>query len=94
MKCGSILHRANSWSRIKITVQMFKALCTFDQITPSFLNLVFGFCKRTSSSDENYMTCYCKISTMLDEKAEVKNKSRNESDDQVKKKNPCWEFFG
>lgn len=49
---------------MKITVQMFKALCTFDQITPDFLNIVFGFGRKISSSDESYMTCYCKLSAM------------------------------
>ena len=41
-----------------ITLGMFKALCTFDQITPWFLNLIFGLGKKTKSFDEDYMACY------------------------------------
>ena len=76
----SILYRANSWSRMKITVQMFKALCTFDQITPHFLKIVFGFGRKLSSSDESYMTCYCKLSTKANgETSEGKNNEERHS---------------
>lgn len=41
-----------------ITLEMFKAICTFDQITPWFLNFIFGFGRKTKSVDEDYMACY------------------------------------
>ena len=54
-----ILYRANSWSRIKITLEMFKAISTFNLITPRFLNIIFGMGRKRASLDEHYMTCYC-----------------------------------
>lgn len=57
-KLPRILHRANSWSRMKITADMFKALCTVDHVMPHFLNIIFGLGRKTVPIDENYMTCY------------------------------------
>lgn len=45
-----------------ITFEMFKALCAFDQITPQFLHLIFGFGRKTRSFDEDYMACYQQFS--------------------------------
>lgn len=41
-----------------ITLEMFKALCTFDQITPRFLKFIFGLGRKTKLFDEDYMACY------------------------------------
>lgn len=59
---ASILDRFNSWSRINITLEMFKALCTFDQVMPRFLNLISGFGRKTKSTDEDYMVYYRQFS--------------------------------
>ena len=43
---------------MKITLEMFKTICTFDRITPRFLSIIFGLGRKTASSDEHYMTCH------------------------------------
>lgn len=55
---NSVIHRKNSWSRMKILPEMFKYLCTSIEIHPQFLNLVFGFGYRTSSADDTSITFY------------------------------------
>lgn len=55
---------------MKITLEMFKTICTFDRITPRFLSIIFGLGRKTTSTDEHYMTCYhhFSISTETEDK--------------------------
>ncbi|KAI9775958.1 MAG: hypothetical protein M1839_000657 [Geoglossum umbratile] len=53
-----IIHRKNSWSRLKILVEMFRFICFKLQIDPQFLDVVFGFCYRTASHDRTFMCLY------------------------------------
>ena len=55
---NSVIHRKNSWSRMKILPEMFQYLCTSIEIHPQFLNLVFGFGHRTSSADDTSIAFY------------------------------------
>ncbi|KAI1806718.1 hypothetical protein F4811DRAFT_122101 [Daldinia bambusicola] len=57
-----ILYRFNSWSRIDITAEMFRALYKFIQITPHFLKIVMGLGRKFSSWDEDFMSCYSRFS--------------------------------
>lgn len=77
-----------------ITLEMFQALCTIDQVTPLFLNFSFGFSKKTKSSDEHYMACYYHISP--DEKAnnEESTSSGAKIDQPNSHEKPSDEFFG
>jgi hypothetical protein len=69
-----------------ITLEMFKAVCTFDQITPQFLHLIFGFGRKARSFDEDYMACYHQFSfnektkseTLVEESGEGHNLSDNQ----------------
>lgn len=61
-----------------ITLEMFRALCTFDQIMPLFLNFIFGFGRKTKSFDEDYMACYHQFSTSEDARIEALSKNRDE----------------
>ena len=45
-----------------ITLEMFKALCTFDRVTPLFLNFILGLGRKTKSFDEEFMACYHQFS--------------------------------
>ena len=58
-----ILHRFNSWSRIKITVEMFQAIFTLDRVTPCFLKIVMGLGRKICPKDEDFMTCYSRVAT-------------------------------
>lgn len=53
-----VIHRKNSWSRLKILVEMFKFICFKLQMNPQFLDIVFGFCYRTASHDQTFMCLY------------------------------------
>lgn len=50
---------------MKITPEMFKSICTFDRITPRFLNVIIGLGRKTASMDENYMTCHHQLNPCL-----------------------------
>ncbi|KAF1847232.1 uncharacterized protein K460DRAFT_352398 [Cucurbitaria berberidis CBS 394.84] len=52
-----IINRKNSWSRMKILPEMFKYLCFTLEIHPRFLDIAFGFCRRTATYDQTF-TCY------------------------------------
>lgn len=49
-----------------ITKGMFAAIFAADSVTPSFLKIMQGFGRKTSSKDEDFMACYRDIS--LDQK--------------------------
>ncbi|KAH8885908.1 hypothetical protein GQ53DRAFT_350642 [Thozetella sp. PMI_491] len=53
-----LLSRLNSWSRLNVTVDMFRAIHGFDDIMPQFLKIIMGFRKKLASRDEDYMACY------------------------------------
>lgn len=57
---------------------MFKAICTYDQIAPQFLNFVLGLGRKTKSFDENYMSCYHLFSD--DEKSGITRSKRQNQD--------------
>ena len=46
-----------------ITLEMFKALCTFDRVTPRFLDFILGLGRKTKSFDEDFIACYHQFST-------------------------------
>ena len=47
---------------MKITLDMFKAVCIADQITPEFLSIVSGMGQKKAAVDEHFMTCYATVS--------------------------------
>lgn len=51
-----IITRQNSWSRMKILPDMFKYVCAMLEIQPEFLDIIFGFGYRTSSSDQTFVS--------------------------------------
>ena len=50
---------------------MFKVLYNFNQITPRFLNFIFGLGRKTKSFDEDYMACYNQFSINQKAKSET-----------------------
>jgi hypothetical protein len=60
MICSTI-YRANSWSRMKITFDMFRMLCVSSCVTPQFLDLIRGMGYKSGPADEHFMSCYCYI---------------------------------
>ena len=58
---------------------MFKALCTFDHITPRFLDFIFGLGRKTKSFDEDYMACYHHFSIDEEAGSETIAENRDES---------------
>lgn len=48
----------NSWSRLKITMDMFKLLCGICQLNPRYLSLVEGMGLKSGLDDEHFMSCY------------------------------------
>ena len=52
----------NSWSRLKITLDMFKLLCGFSQVNPRFLSLIEGMGFKSGPDDEHFMSCYNHLS--------------------------------
>ena len=59
----STIHRMNSWSRMKISLDMFQLLCTHVQVIPRFLSLIEGMRKKHFPKDEHFMSCYTHLST-------------------------------
>jgi len=57
----TLIHRANSWSRLKITVDMFKLLCDASGIDCSFATFILGMGKKLQPKDEHYMNSYTKF---------------------------------
>ncbi|KAK3374188.1 hypothetical protein B0T24DRAFT_625880 [Lasiosphaeria ovina] len=55
------IYRANSWSRMKITADMFRALCTSLKTFPRMLDLLRGMQYKSAPSDEHFMSCYNRI---------------------------------
>ncbi|OCK76318.1 hypothetical protein K432DRAFT_428802 [Lepidopterella palustris CBS 459.81] len=53
-----IIHRKNSWSRMKILPEMFKYICSSINIHPRFLDFVFEFGRKSSSIDETFISFY------------------------------------
>ncbi|KAI1125641.1 hypothetical protein F5Y10DRAFT_246502 [Nemania abortiva] len=53
-----VLQRFNSWSRIDISLAMFQTLFTINSITPQFLKIMMGLGRKSSSIDEDFMSCY------------------------------------
>jgi hypothetical protein len=62
-----------------ITLEMFKVLCMFDQITSRFLNIIFDFGRKTKSFDGDFMACYHQF--FVDDQA--KNKTLAEKSDEA-----------
>jgi hypothetical protein len=56
---------------MKVLAEMFTFICSSIEIVPPFLNLVMGFGRKTSSADENFMTCYNRFSFGDDRRSEV-----------------------
>ncbi|KIW71206.1 hypothetical protein, variant 1 [Phialophora macrospora] len=71
------IHRMNSWSRMKITLDMFTTLCGFYQVHPRFLDLVKSMGFKTRSEDEHFMSCYTHFS-MSEDKAGTRNVTSSE----------------
>jgi hypothetical protein len=72
---------------------MFKAICTFDQITPRFLSIIFGLGRKIKSTDEDYMACYHQFSIGTEtEKVEVKYE--DEGNDQSESRQAQAESYG
>lgn len=59
-----------------IKLDMFKALCTIDQVNPQFLHFIFGLGKKTQQYDENFMACYQQISRCKETEREPLVESR------------------
>lgn len=57
------LYRLNSWSRLNVTVELFRTICTSDRITPRFLKIIIGLGRKLSSGDEDFMTCNSRFLT-------------------------------
>lgn len=55
------IHRMNSWSRMKVTLNVFKALCNFYSFHPSLLDLIAGMGYKSTSEDEHFMSCYSNL---------------------------------
>lgn len=56
-----IVHRTNSWSRMKITLDMFKALCLDLDVDPSFAACIVGMGRRLKPSDEHFINSYSQV---------------------------------
>ncbi|KAI1178094.1 hypothetical protein F4777DRAFT_142287 [Nemania sp. FL0916] len=56
-----ILERLNSWSRIDITLEMFRAVYSMWNLIPNFLSIVLGLGRKLSSRDEDFMSCYSSV---------------------------------
>ena len=65
-----------------ITLEIFKALCTFDQVIPQFLNLIFGLGRKTKSFDEDYMACYYQFSAGREVRSEALAEKRDQDHSQ------------
>ena len=60
-KLESIVSQANSWSRLRISQDMFCLLCQFYSTFPAFLDLVMELGFKTSDIEDNCATCYRRI---------------------------------
>lgn len=81
-----------------ITLEMFKTVCMFHQITPQFLHLISDFEKKARSFDEDYMTCYHQFSFNEETKNEIlmkeSDKGHNLNDNQKARiKSYDWWIF-
>ncbi|GAB1317157.1 hypothetical protein MFIFM68171_07367 [Madurella fahalii] len=56
-----LVHRANSWSRMKITLDMFKILCSKSGVDPSFATCIMGMGRKRSPNDEHFINSYSQI---------------------------------
>jgi hypothetical protein len=71
MTCSTI-YRTNSWSRMKITFDMFRLLCAFSRMPLRFLDLIRGMGYKSSQRDEHFMSCYCYLRPGSDQESNTK----------------------
>ncbi|KAI6780597.1 uncharacterized protein J7T54_008515 [Emericellopsis cladophorae] len=55
------IYRLNSWSRIKVTLDMFRMLCLSVRANPRFIDLIRGMRSRIGPGDEHFINCYYSI---------------------------------
>ena len=89
MTLSRLIHRSNSWSRMKITPEMFKTICTFDRITPRFLSIIFGLGRKTASIDEHYHHLSISTETKDDEVS-----CKDEDSSQERSRENQYESYG
>jgi hypothetical protein len=78
----SAIHRANSWSRMQITLDMFQMLCTSSMITPKMLDLIRGMRYKLAPEDEHYMNSFydveCVSKTLTQPETESRRAPEND----------------
>jgi hypothetical protein len=70
----STIHRANSWSRMQITSDMFRTLCAASRTTPNIIDLIRGMRYKLASGDEHYMNCFHEIDYRFKSSTKTGNK--------------------
>lgn len=78
---------------MKITLEMFKIICTFDRITPRFLSIIFGLGRKTASTDEHYMTCHHQLSLSTETKGREAD-YKDECKSQERSRQNQYESYG
>ncbi|RSL90267.1 hypothetical protein CEP52_014631 [Fusarium oligoseptatum] len=85
-----ILQRQHSWSRINITVDMFRSIYGFDLIAPNFLKIVMGFNRKCSSKDEDFMGCYTNFMPSKKETTEASFRLKAERKNEMVSYDICY----
>lgn len=61
------INRTNSWSRMKITLQMFNAICGYFRFNPFLIPLVASMGFKLEPNDEHFVKFQNNISTCLND---------------------------
>ena len=69
----SAIYRANSWSRMQITSDMFRTLCAASKTTPKMIDLIRGVRYKLAPEDEHYMNCFYDIDCIFRISAKTEN---------------------
>ncbi|KAL2801840.1 hypothetical protein BJX63DRAFT_416477 [Aspergillus granulosus] len=73
-----------AWVEIQVTLEMFHAICTLNQVSPFYLKLVTGLGSQRLSSDENSIACYSRFSpTSISKEPGFNNSKGNTGQDWV-----------